>query len=45
MDRYYELHNKLKNKTITKNEKKELMVLAFGEDFMNDKNPNKKWRV
>ncbi len=43
--RYDELVNKLKNQTITKKEHKELNILAFGEDFANDKNPNKKWRA
>tara|TARA_R100000278_G_C5384804_1_gene133864 strand:+ start:144 stop:281 length:138 start_codon:yes stop_codon:yes gene_type:complete len=45
MKEYNKLYNKLQNNTITKSEKDRLYVLAFGEDFMNDKNSNKKWRA
>ena len=45
MKRYKFLSKKLSLGTITKNEKKELFDLAFGSEFMNDKNPNKKWRA
>lgn len=40
----YIIDNRLLNKC-TKDERKQIMNFAFGEDFMNDKNPNKKWRV
>jgi hypothetical protein len=40
--RYKELVYKLNTNQITKKEYKEL--LAFGEKFANDKDPNKKWR-
>ena len=43
LKRYDELYKKVKNNTITKKERRELEILAFGEDFVNDKNPNKKW--
>ena len=45
MKEYNKLYKKLQNNTITKLEKDRLYVLAFGEDFANDKNPNKKWRA
>tara|TARA_Y100000401_G_C8326015_1_gene228346 strand:+ start:6521 stop:6826 length:306 start_codon:yes stop_codon:yes gene_type:complete len=45
LKRYDELYKKVKNNTITKKERRELEILAFGEDFVNDKNPNKKWRA
>jgi len=45
MEEYNQLNKKLQNKTITKKEKERLFVLAFGETFMNDKNPNKKWKA
>ena len=43
LKRYDELYKKVKNNTITKKERRELEILAFGEVFVNDKNPNKKW--
>jgi len=45
MKEYKKLNTKLQNGTITKSEKKRLFMLAFGEQFINDKNPNKKWRA
>ena len=42
---YNLLYEKFQNKTITKEEKKRLFELAFGTEFMEDKNPNKKWRA
>jgi hypothetical protein len=45
MKEYNKLYKKLQNNTITKSEKDRLFVLAFGESFKNDKNPNKKWRA
>ena len=39
------LNEKLQNNTITKEEKKRLFELAFGTEFMENKNPNKKWKV
>ncbi len=44
MKEYNLLNKKLQNKTITKEEKKRLFELAFGTKFMENKNPNKKWR-
>jgi hypothetical protein len=38
MKRYLYLSQKLQNKTITKTEKGELFILAFGEDYMKSKN-------
>lgn len=43
--RYKELVYKLNTNQITKKEYKELEILAFGEKFANDKDPNKKWRA
>jgi hypothetical protein len=37
MERYAHLSQKLSNKTITEAEKKELFILAFGEDYVNSK--------
>lgn len=45
MNEYKLLHKKLLNNTITKKEKKKLFELAFGTEFMENKNPNKKWRA
>jgi len=45
MEEYNKLYEKFQNKTITKKEKERLFVLAFGGTFMNDKNPNKKWKA
>jgi len=45
MKEYKELYEKFQNKTITKKEQERLFILAFGETFMNDKNPNKKWKA
>jgi len=38
MERFTYLSDKLSNKTITEAEKKELFLLAFGEDYMKSKN-------
>ena len=45
MEEYNKLYNKFQNKTITKKEQERLFILAFGESFINDKNPNKKWKA
>lgn len=45
MKEYKELYEKFQNKTITKKEQERLFILAFGGAFMNDKNPNKKWKA
>ncbi len=37
MERYLFLKRKLSDETITKAEKKELFILAFGEDYMESK--------
>lgn len=44
MKEYNLLNEKLQKGTITKSEKNRLFELAFGTKFMNNKNPNKKWR-
>ena len=43
MKEYNLLNEKFQNNTITKLEKKRLFELAFGTEFMENKNPNKKW--
>lgn len=40
--RFETLSAKLSNKTITKQEKNELFLLAFGEDFMKSKDKGSK---
>ena len=42
---YEKLYSKLQNNTITQLEKQRLFQLAFGNKFMENKNPNKKWKV
>tara|TARA_R100000426_G_scaffold76764_1_gene54275 strand:+ start:436 stop:573 length:138 start_codon:yes stop_codon:yes gene_type:complete len=44
MKEYNLLYTKFKNGTITKAQQKRLFDLAFGVEFMENKNPNKKWR-
>ena len=41
-ERFKTLSGKLSNKTITKPEKRELFILAFGEDFMKSKDKGAK---
>lgn len=45
MEEYKKLNEKFQNKTITEEEKERLFVLAFGQEFMNDTNPYKKWKA
>jgi len=45
MEEYNKLYEKFQNKTITKKEQERLFILAFGDGFMSDKNPNKKWKA
>jgi len=45
MEEYKRLYRKFNNKTITKKEQERLFILAFGKTFINDKNPNKKWKA
>ena len=44
MERYLFLKRKLSDGTITKAEKKELFILAFGEDYMESKDKGCKKR-
>ena len=45
MKEYERLYSKLQNNTITEKEKQKLFQLAFGNEFMENKDPNKKWKV
>tara|TARA_R100001230_G_C5613565_1_gene124558 strand:- start:415 stop:552 length:138 start_codon:yes stop_codon:yes gene_type:complete len=45
MKEYNLLYKKFQKGTITKEQKKRLFDLAFGSEFMENKDPNKKWRV
>ena len=42
MKRFKELQKKLKDKTISDIEKKELFILAFGKDYIQNENKGRK---